>query len=118
MIEKEILNYHPNELENNTEKEKNLRKQVIQRILKDRKLVHASQCMMKYIGKRYRRSLYRLHVKNEENRIIEKYISREEIEQVLIECNRAHFEKDHQMNIHKDKVYEELRNNELRKIKS
>ena len=56
--------------------------------------------MTKHIGKGAKRSLIRVHEKDNNNQIRKTYIGKEDIENTIMQHNRVHFIK-----AHKSKVY-------------
>ena len=65
----------------------------MQIIIKERKRNHIFRYMTKYVRKREWGSLNRLYIKNDNNIIVEIYITRKNTEKVIIEYNANHFKK-------------------------
>ena len=88
--EKKLLDLHPKELD--TEQ---LSKKKKRRILKGIKRSLNRKGTFRYIsthiGKGDRNGLKRLHVMNDKNQIEKTYVSKEEIEQLIIQNNYKHF---------------------------
>ena len=70
-MKKEILEYHKNEIPNNTEENKKKRREITNKILKARRRNHSFQYLMIHIGKGAKEGLKILCEKNSNNRIIE-----------------------------------------------
>ena len=68
--EKELLDHNNIEIGNSTEKEKQLRKRIIQRIKKERYRLHAFKFLLKHIEREVNRLLKRLHLLDEEGKIV------------------------------------------------
>ena len=79
--EKELLDYNDIEIGNSTEKEKQLRKRIIQRIKKERYRLYAFKFLTKHVGRGVNGSLKRLHLSDEEGKIVQTFTNQEEIEQ-------------------------------------
>ena len=86
--EKEFLDYNEIEIGNTAEKEKQLRKRIIQRIKKECYRLYAFQFLTKYVGRGVNGLLKRVHLVDDEGRIVKTYTKREEIEEHLINHNR------------------------------
>ena len=69
---------------------------------------------MKYVGRGANGSLKRLHQINEKNEIIKIYLKKEEIEEQLMSYNKKHYKKVFNILIYKDKIHNQLQNNEIR----
>ena len=73
---KDLLDFYNIELPNSNEKEKNRRKQIMQRIIKEKTRNHSFQYMTKFIGKGFKGVLRKLHIIDSSNNIIKTYINR------------------------------------------
>ena len=63
---------------------------------------------MQNIGRGMKEALCRLYVKDNNNQIVKILTSRAEIEQVIIEYNKQHFQKVHNTEVYQDKIYNKL----------
>ena len=103
-----MLDYNEIKISNTTEKEKQLKKRIIQRINKDHYRLHTFQFLTKYIGRGVNGLLKWVHSMNNKGRIVKTHTKREEIEEQLINHNRQHYTKVFETLIYNDKIYEEL----------
>ena len=112
--EKELLDLHPNELTEEILNDSHKKKRIIRNIKYSQKRKQAFQYMTKHIGKGPKRSLIRVHEKDENNNITNTYIGKEEIEKAIIKQNTMHFTKAHRSKAYQDKIYNKLQENNTR----
>ena len=86
--ENELLDFSLIEINNDTEKEKKLRKKILQRIKKEQYRNHAFKYLTKHISKGVNRSLKRVYIANDKGEITKTYLKKEEIEEELIKYNK------------------------------
>ena len=79
--ENELLDYNEIEVSNIMEKEKQIRKKILQRIKKERYRLHAFHFLTKHVKKGITGSLKRLHEEDNEGNINKTYNKREDIEE-------------------------------------
>ena len=78
---------------NNTEKERKLRKKILDRIKKQRKQEHTFRFLIKHVGRGINGLLKRVHSVDNNRNIVKTYTKKEEIEKNLIDYNRIHYGK-------------------------
>ena len=66
------------------------------------------------LGKGERGTLKRIHVADQEGKIISTKVAKEEIKDAIIEYNREHYTKVHNTNIYQDKIYKQLQIDSIR----
>ena len=81
--ENNLIDFSSIEVNNNTEKEKKLQKQILQRIKKERYRNHTFKFLTKHISRGVNRLLKRVHVVNKEGEITKTYLKKEEIEDTI-----------------------------------
>ena len=89
--EKDILEYHKNDILDDTEENKKKMKDIIKIILKARRKNHSFQYLTIHVRKGAREGLKILHKKDNDNRIIESCKIRNEIEGAIMEFNKEHY---------------------------
>ena len=57
-----------------------------------------------HAGRRRRKLLARVHEINSDNEIIRTYVAKEDIEALIMKCNKYHFAKAHQTNVFNDET--------------
>ena len=67
-----------------------------------------------HIGKGAREGLKISHNKDNENRIIETYKTRNEIERAIIEHNKEYYQQAHKIEVYNDKIYNQLKSHIMR----
>ena len=112
--EKEILDYHHTELNNEDEDQLKSRKKIISGIKKKLQKTHTFHYITRHIGKGDREGIKRLHTVDEENKIIKTCVNREQIEEEIITYNEQHLKQAHSSIMYQDKIYKRLRENEIR----
>ena len=112
--EKELLDYHHVELNNEDEDQLKMKKKILSGIKKKLYKTHTFHYITRHIGKGDRDGIKRLHVVNEDNQIIKTSINREQIEEEIIMYNEQHLKQAHSSIMYKDKIYKKLRNNDIR----
>ena len=70
--------------------------------------------LTKHAGKGVKGNLKRLHIINNNQAIQKTIIGKEQIEREIMNYNQNHFKQVHQLEMHNDRIYAELGNNEIR----
>jgi len=112
--EKELLDYHHEEIIGDSVKAIKKKKKVIAGIKRKLRRDHTFHYLSRHVGKGKRQAMKRLEVSNDNNQRNEFIIKRELIEEKIMTFNRNHFKKAHSTPIYNDKIYNELRNNSIR----
>ena len=73
---------------------------VIKKIIKEKRRNQDFKYIIRYIRRRERESLRKLHIKNNEGQIIETYTSRTDIEQAIIAYNINYFQQAHNTRVY------------------
>ena len=112
--ENELLDLCPNELTEEVIANKHQRKRIIQKIYKDQQRKRSFRYITKHIGKGTKKSLIRVHEKDDNNQIIKTYIGKEDIEKAIMKYNKVHYTKAHESKVYQDKIYFKLQEDEIR----
>jgi hypothetical protein len=112
--EKELLDYHPVEVNEEGEKATKKKKKIMAGIRRKLRRDHTFHYLSRHVGKGIRNGIKRLHIKNDSGEITETLIRREEIEQAIIKHNTQHLKKAHQTIAYKDKIYGKLKHDYIR----
>ena len=115
MREQELLDYHPNELTEEDEKNPKKKEKILSGIKKVMTRNHTFQCLSRHAGKGQRDSVKRLHEANENQEIVETHVERKKIEEELMKHNISHFQQAHNTIACNDKTCKELRKDNVRK---
>ena len=86
------MDYHPNELKEEDEKNPKKKEKTLSGIKKVMMRNHTFQYLSQHAGKVQRDSIKRLHKVNEEQEIIETCVERKKIEVELMKPNISHFQ--------------------------
>ena len=74
----------------------------------------ALKYLTKHAGKGVKGNLKRLRIINDNQAIQQTIIDKEQIEREIINYNQNHFKQAYQSEMHNDRIYAELDNNEIR----
>ena len=86
----------------------------MKRIVKERWRNYNFQYVLKHMGKGLKSSLKLLKVVNDSGQIVKRITARKEIEDELMSFNRIYYQKAHEMKVHQDKIYSQLREDQIR----
>ena len=114
MREKELLDYHHEEIIGDDVKLIKKKKRILAGIKRTMKRNHAFHCLSRHAGKGFRENMKRLKVMNENNEVEETLAKRDEIEERIEQCNSHHFKNAHDSTACKDKTCEGLINDVIR----
>ena len=112
--EKEMLDYHYAELNNEDEDQTKNRNKIMSGTKKKLHKNHTFHYVTRHVGKGERDGIKRLHAVDAENRIIHTSVSREQIEEQIISHNEQHLKQAHSSIMCQDKMHKKLRDNEIR----
>ena len=82
-----MLDYNINDIPDDIKANKKKRKEIIKRIEKEKRRNYSFRYLSKHTGKGKREQIWILHKKNNNNRIIQTYNHREDIENAIKEHN-------------------------------
>jgi len=112
--EKELLDYHHEELIGEDQKMIKKKNKILAGIRKKLKRDHTFHYLSRHVGKESRSGLKRLCINQSDNEGSKIIVKREEIEQEIMSYNTQHFKKAHASKVYNDKIYGELRNDTMR----
>ena len=112
--EKEMLDYHHSEVICENDDQRKTKKKIISGIKKKLNKIYSFHYISRHVGKGEKYSIKRLHAVDKNNTIINTYMEQERIEQELSKYNEAHFKKAHDTIAYKDKIYVQLRDDQVR----
>ena len=84
------------------------------KILKARQRNYSFKYLTKHIEKGVREEIRLLYRKDSENRIVETYSNRDQIEKAIINHNLQHYQKAHHTEIYNNKIYSQLEDRAIR----
>ena len=113
--EKELMEMHPNEIDDESASSRRKKKEVLRKIKKEQTRNHDFHYMTKHVGKGVNGSLKILHEKDEDMRIIKTHTKRKNIEEETIKHNTRHFSMAIETKMCQDKIYAKLDDKEIRK---
>ena len=115
--EKDIFYLYSNEISAEVLSDKKQKEKIIKSVIKNKSRRHAFKHITNHIGRGERRSLKKVHEAIDDNIIVRTHMSKEQIEDRIINCNREHCTQAHQTNIYQDKTHNKLqRDNKREKI--
>jgi len=103
--EKELLDFNEHKIDNETKREKVLRKKIIIRVFK---------YLTRNVGKGENSSIKWLHEKDNKRRIINTFLDLQTIENKLINFNQRHYKKVMEILAYKDKLHDRLKDDDIR----
>ena len=112
--EKDLLDFHNAELQNDPEPQKKLRSKIINGVKKNKQHQHTFYYLAKHIRKEVRGNIKWLHIINENNQIVNTCINKISIENKIIKHNIKHFTKAHSTKAYQDKICTQLNNDRIR----
>ena len=112
--EKYLLDHHHSAVDETNQNHQKTKQKLIKTIAKQQKRANAFKYLTKHVGKGVKGNLKRLHIVNEEDKIVRTIIEKEQMEKEIMEYNVQHFKQAHNSEIYNDKIYAELHNNEIR----
>ena len=108
MREKELLDYHNEEIIGEEPKIIKKKKRIIAGIKKKLKRNHTFHYLSRHVGKGMRESMKRLQIDSPNELNNEYIIDKEKMEEKIMDHNRKHFKKAHDSKVYNDKIYKEL----------
>lgn len=112
--EKDLIDLYPKEVSEEVLEDKKQKKRILKSVLRNRSRRYAFRYITNHIGRGARRSLTKVHVVNDNREIVKTYVSKEEIEEQIINYNRKHYTQAHQTKIYQDKIYHKLQEDDVR----
>ena len=113
--EKELMEMHPNEIDEDSAANRRKKKEVLRKIKKEQTRNHEFHYITKHLGKGVNVSLKILHEKDEDMRIIKTHTKRKDIEEEIIKHNTKHFSMAIETKMYQDKIYAKLDDKAIRK---
>lgn len=114
MREKELLDYHHEEILGDDQEIIKKKKRILAGIKKKLRRDHTFHYLSRHVGKGKRETMKRLQIPSSDGSEDEYVIDREKMENKIMEYNRSHFKKAHNSKVFNDKIYKELRNDNVR----
>jgi len=114
MREKELLDYHHEEILGDDQEIIKKKKRILAGIKKKLRRDHTFHYLSRYVRKGKRETMKRLQIPSSNGSEDEYVIDREKMENKIMEYNRSHFKKAHNSKVFNDKIYKELRNDNVR----
>jgi len=103
--EKELLDYHPCKLENESQKKK--RKKILNNIIKNQNRLHTLHYLIRYAEKSVNGCLKKLII-TDENGTLRTLLDRETIEQEIMNYNKRFFTQPTERKVYNDRIYKKL----------
>ena len=115
MREKELLDYHHEEIIGNDMKKIKKKKKILSGIKRTLKRNHTFRYLSYHAGKGNMEMIKKVHVVNLNNQIIKTYVDRENVEMKISQYNEKYLKKAHQSEAYLDKIYHKLKEDKIRK---
>jgi len=106
--QKELLDYYDFKIENNMLAEKRLQAKIIDLVKKNLQRQYIFHYLTKHAGRGVRGNIKRLYQVDFNNKIISTFLDCKSIKEEIIKYNKHHFQKAHNTEVYKDKIYVKL----------
>ena len=111
--EEELLDSYPEEIIGDSDEKRKRRRKAIKTIKKNRYRQYTFKMLIKHIGKGEKNSLKQIKIINENNEIVKECQDRKNIEIEIAKYNKKHFRQAYSSKPFKDKIYPQLKCDEI-----